>query len=171
MDIVISTDTNVWIDFSHVRRLSWPFKLPFTFVIEADTLATELRNPEELRRLGLVPTDINIQETLTAIRFAGQYRALSRYDCAALAIAYERRIPLLTGDGALRKTAEKLGVKVFGTIWILDRLSEYKLIEPEDMLMCFRDLKQANHGRVRLPDRVLDERIQHLSDFCRNRPF
>ena len=37
------------------------------------------------------------------------------------------------------------------------------------MLMCFRDLKQANHGRVRLPDRVLDERIQHLSDFCRNR--
>ena len=108
---------------------------------------------------------------MTAIRFAGQYRDLSRYDCAAPAIAYARRIPLLTGDGALRKTSEKLGVKVFGTIWILDRLSEYKLIEPEDMLMCFRDLKPANPGRVRLPDRVLDERIQHLSDSCRNRPF
>lgn len=79
-------------------------------------------------------------------------------DTGALAIAKNRSIILLSGDGALRKAAQDEGVPIKGIIWLFDELLSSKLISEEEYLDAMSDLK---YGR-RLPIKELDIRIQRL---------
>ena len=84
-----------------------------------------------------------------------RYSKPSRYDCIALAIAKCRGIILMTGDGELRKAAQEEHVEVMGTIGVLDRLVDKELISREE-------LSQMNGGKVRLPAKTLEERINNI---------
>lgn len=57
----ISSDTNVWVDFSVIKRTALPFKLPYTYIMNDNAIDDELLSPIELRdellRCGLVRTD------------------------------------------------------------------------------------------------------------------
>ena len=44
----ISSDTNVWIDFAIIDRLSLPFKLPYIYLMDEDAVSNELLQPEGL---------------------------------------------------------------------------------------------------------------------------
>ncbi|KLU59276.1 hypothetical protein CEB3_c42620 [Peptococcaceae bacterium CEB3] len=106
----ISSDTNVWIDFSVIGRTELPFRLPYTYIMNSDAIDDELLSPvglcSELLRCGLVSVDLTIEEFDLAEEFGPRYPQLSIYDRIALAIAKVRKIVLLTGDGALRKAAK-----------------------------------------------------------------
>ena len=87
---------------------------------------------------------------------------MSKYDCSALAIAKMRNIVLLTGDAELRKVARNEGVVVMGTIGILDRAFEEKVITPEEYKESLNKLKEVNGREVRLPIKDLQERLDRL---------
>lgn len=122
----ISSDTNVWLDFAAIHRLEFPFRLPYTYLMNTDAVHDELLSPpgigEKLIRLGLVEAELTEEEFFLAEEYVSRFIKLSVYDCVALAMAKSREILLLTGDGALRKAAQAEKVKVMGTIGVLDQL-------------------------------------------------
>ncbi len=160
----ISSDTNVWLDFVTIDRLDYPFRLPYTYLMNNDAIEDELLSPpglgEKLRGLGLQETELREEEFFLAEEFMGKYSKPSLFDCVALAIAKSRGIILLTGDGPLRKAAKAEGVQVMGTIGVLDQLKLEKLIDRKEYIACLNGLLVHNGGKVRLPDKELRERIE-----------
>lgn len=135
----ISSDTNVWLDFATINRLEFPFKLPYTYIMNEDAIEDELLSPKELREtlvgLGLKAVELSEEEFYLAEEYNAKYQKPSLYDCVALAIAKVRGITWMTGDGPLRKAAEQENVDVIGTIGVLDRLYEEQYIKKEDRII------------------------------------
>lgn len=161
MQEFISSDTNVWIDFSITGHIDFPFRLPYTYIMNTDAIDDELLQPPGLRgellANGLVAVELDMEEFNLADDYGTKYIKLSTYDRIALAIAKHRGITLLTGDGALRKAARAEGVHVLGTIGILDRLIDYELIEKHEYVDCLKSL-QSHNGR-RLPKADIEQRL------------
>ena len=159
----ISSDTSVWIDFSVIHKTELPFRLSYTYIMNKDAVEDELLSPPglgaELISYGLVPVEMTIEEFFRAQQYGITYSRISAYDRIALAIAKERKIVLLTGDGALRKAAVQEGVAVLGTLGILDQLWEDRKVTAEEMKTCLEQLKELNGGAVRLPKTELERRL------------
>ena len=162
----ISSDTSVWIDFSTIKRMQLPFKLPYTYIMSKDAVEEELLSPPglglELKGYGLIPVEITIEEFYLAQEYANSYKRLSKHDCTALAIAKERKITLLTGDKALRSAAIKEDVDLIGTLGILDQLYSNGIINDKELKECLEALKKNNGGAVRLPESEIDSRLAML---------
>lgn len=162
----ISSDTNVWIDFETIDRLEIPFKLPYVYLMNVDAVQDELLSPpglgQRLTNLGLVETELTEKEFFLAEEYMARFPKPSTYDCVALAIAKHRGIILMTGDGPLRKAAQAEGVAVIGTIGVLDQLYEGMYIEKTEYLECLEKLKFHNGGKVRLPGKELEKRLEKL---------
>lgn len=162
----ISSDTNVWLDFVEIERLNLPFRLPYVYLMNDETVDDELLSPPglsgELLQLGLQKTELTEDEFFLAEELASRYAKPSVYDCIALAIAKIRGLTLLTGDGPLRKAAIAEGVMVIGTIGILDQLHSGKYIEDEEYAECIQKLLEKNGGKVRLPKHELEIRLQKV---------
>lgn len=166
----ISSDTNVWLDFVTIDKLPLPFRLPYVYLMDEDTIADELLSPVGLSKtllgLGLKATELSEKEYLLAEEYTEKYSKPSTYDCVALAIAKCRNIVLLTGDGALRKAAAAEGVTVMGTIGVLDQLLDGEFIDSDEYVDCMKALKKANNGKVRLPEAELQKRIDKFENNC-----
>ena len=164
----ISSDTNVWLDFVTIDRLEYPFLLPYTYLMNDDAVQDELLAPpglgEKLKRLGLQETELLEEEFFLAEEYMSRFKKPSVYDCIALAIAKNRKIVLLTGDGPLRKAAQAEGVQVMGTIGVLDQLYERKLIENREYTRCLEELLHYNGGKVRLPEKELKARLDKVCE-------
>ena len=162
----ISSDTNVWLDFVEIEKLNLPFQLPYIYIMNDETIEDELLNPpgisDKLLQLGLQKTELTEEEFYLAGTLASRYAKPSIYDCIALAIAKIRGLTLLTGDGPLRKAAVAEGVKVVGTIGILDQLYVGNFIEDEEYSECIQRLIDKNGGKVRLPKHELEIRLQRI---------
>ena len=162
----ISSDTNVWIDFSLISSIHLPFLLPYTYIMHNDAIEDELLSPQgiagALKDAGLVGVDLTIEEFFLADSFGPKYPRLSIYDRVALAIAKERGLTLLTGDMALRKAAIEENVPIMGTIGILDQLFENGNITKEEYKDCLESLQSLNGEEVRLPAKELAKRLQDL---------
>lgn len=159
----ISSDTNIWIDFSTINKMALPFRLPYTYIMNSDAIDDELLNPanlkENLLNLGLKKVELDSSEFLLATKYALTYNRLSTYDTIALAIAKNRKITLLTGDGRLREAAKKEFVNVVGTLGILDMLYAYEHISEEEYDECLNELKKHNNAEVRLPGAEIERRL------------
>ena len=122
------TDANIWIDLLHGHLAGRVFELGEP-LIAPDFVLEELEDDqEELVRLGLEVVTLDPDQTERMVDLVATYEKCSTPDLASLLLAIDRGIILLTGDGALRAAAEKLGVEVHGTLWVLDRLVEGELI-------------------------------------------
>ena len=132
----ISSDTNVWLDFVEIEKLSLPFQLPYVYLMNDETVENEMLSPpglcNKLLQMGLEKTELTEEEFYLTETLTARYAKPSVYDCIALAIAKVRGLTLLTGDGPLRKAAAAEGVNVMGTIGILDQLRDGKYIEDEE---------------------------------------
>ncbi len=167
----ISSDTNVWLDFAAINRLEIPFKLPYTYLMHEDAIENELLSPKELREnlvgLGLQAVELSEKEFYLTEEYNTKYIRPSLYDCVALAIAKARGITLMTGDGPLRKAAERENVTVIGTIGILDQLFGGKYIQKEEYLYCLKALLKNNGQKGRLPEKELRRRLENVENSCR----
>ena len=163
----ISSDTNVWIDFFTIKKTELPFRLPFSYIMYEEAINDEFRSPPELGKelvsYGLIPVDITIEEFSLAQEYGISYNKLSIYDRIALAIAKNRQIILLTGDGALRKAAKQEGVEIMGTLGVLDRLWDQQRITREELRACLQNLLDNNGGIIRLPREEIVSRIERLT--------
>lgn len=160
----ISSDTNIWIDFSTISSIDIPFRLPCTYIMFYEALENEVLSPadlvSDLTKLGLVGVKIDTEEFYCTFELAKKYKRLSIYDRVALAIAKKRNILLLTGENALRKAAIQEGVSVMGTIGLLDRLYEEGRIKRKEYEKCLRGF--LKHSERRLPKNELENRLNML---------
>ena len=160
----ISSDTNVWIDFSAIDATDLPFRLPVTYVMWNEAVEDEIRSPAGLKdgliEAGLVAVMLTADEFFLASDYGDRYPALSSYDSVALSIAKCRSIILLTGDMRLRKAAVKEGVTVMGTIGVVDRLLAEGLADEDEYHDIIQRLLDANGGVVRLPESELLKRLE-----------
>ena len=47
----ISSDTNIWIDFSLINKLHLPFKLPYVYLMDKDVIEDELLSPTQILKM------------------------------------------------------------------------------------------------------------------------
>lgn len=159
----ISSDTNIWIDFHTINRLNMPFLLPITYIMSADAINDELCYPSTLKHdllnLGLKGVEIDGVEFMLAREYGSKYCKLSIYDRIALAIAKNRGLVLLTGDGILRKAADYENVKVMGTLGLIDKLYKEDKITDFQYDECITLLQQYNGKKIRLPKDQISLRL------------
>ncbi|MFH2047963.1 MAG: hypothetical protein ABIJ12_00835 [bacterium] len=84
-------------------------------------------------------------------------RGLSFEDCSILLMRQKQEAVILTGDGLLRRTAEKNGYEVHGIIWVLDRLIEKGLLTCS---IARDELIKLMAINKRLPKTLCDNRLE-----------
>ena len=78
-------------------------------------------------------------------------------DCSVLYLAEKMKVPLLSGDNALRRSAEKRGVEVKGTLWVFDQLVSRNMLNPAVAVQKLRHLLQEDR---RLPEEACQARLE-----------
>lgn len=161
MSQILSSDTNIWIDFDVIGELDLPFLLPVSYVMFEEAIREEMTSPsgEQLKKLGLNSVEITEEEFYYALDLLAADEKLSMWDCIALAMAKKRSIWLLSGDKRLRQAAERERVYVVGSIWILDRLLVEQCISPQKYQECLQKLLNDKSGKIRLPKEELQKRL------------
>jgi predicted nucleic acid-binding protein len=152
------TDTNVWIDLDTAGLTDLVFRLPFSLQAP-DVIVAELERPEgaTLVGRGLQVRELTGSQVMEVARLASRYLRPSRSDLFALVLARSQGATLLTGDRHLRSAAESEGVKVHGTLWLIDRMVESDLLERREAIVKLLLMVQA--GR-RLPAEEVDRRLR-----------
>lgn len=148
MQQLLISDANILIDMEEGGLLGAMFQLPFNFATPDILFFEELEEEHaHLPSLGLALKEISSESMMYAMQLTGTYTQVSRNDCFALALAKQEQCPLLTGDMALRKAAEKEAAIVKGTIWLVSQLVVHQKINPEQAREAFRQM-QANGRRL-----------------------
>lgn len=152
MQLLIS-DANILIDLEEGELLPEIFHLPYQFCTPDILYYDELEDHHgHLLAMGLKLGELAADTLLYAEKLINTYSGPSRYDCFALALARQEKCPLLSGDKRLRNAAEKEGVIVMGTLWIVEKLVMQNIISISKAQEAFAGMKA---GDRRLPwDRV-----------------
>lgn len=153
--VSVSVDTNIWISLQRLDALSYVFQLDYQYLMESSAARDELLSPadllEKVRDLGLVEIELTDEELLLVLEYQRKnaYPRLSTYDLFALAIAKNRKIMLLTGDGPLRKAAEEENVVHHGLLWIIVECAHAGIIDNHQKNQLF-DIIEQNLSQYRL---------------------
>lgn len=130
-------DANIFIDLEMADLFDLFFQLELeihtsSFIVE-ELGVGEHRRALSYVRGGLITvhefafTEVaKIRQLMSEVKQAAKFN-----DCSVLYLAEKLEAPLLTGDGALRQSAQKRGIKVMGTLWIFDQLIATDLLHPE----------------------------------------
>jgi len=124
-------DANILIDLHVGGLLTELFRLPLALVAP-DVIIGELYEPdgEELKRRGLHSRELSGEQVLEVAGLAAQHRDVSSNDLFALVLARAMKATLLSGDRRLRRIARGEGMSVHGTLWVLDELVRWEVIDP-----------------------------------------
>ncbi|MGE8148769.1 type II toxin-antitoxin system VapC family toxin [Pseudomonas frederiksbergensis] len=79
-------------------------------------------------------------------------------DVSCYLLAQESGRPLLTGDGKLRRQAQRDGLQVHGALWLLDLMVEHGVIPPAHAADALDNMLE--HG-ARLPSGECDARLSN----------
>ncbi len=136
MDLLIS-DTCILIDLHKcdlllkMNELPYNLGVPDAVVFGIGVEETELITPNSKQVLsaGFGAYSLESNEMIKVYEFNQKYTQPSLIDIFGLVVAKKNKAILLTGDGNLRKAAAREKVEVRGTLWILDTMIEYNIIE------------------------------------------
>lgn len=156
---VLVSDTSVLIDIQRASLLARLFSLPYDFVVPDLLYETELIEwmGPELLELGLQVTELEPHEIVQATTLKRAKAALSTPDVFAFCLAAERGWTLLTGDGALRKEAERQELSMHGVLWLFDELERHEVCELDVLRTGLETLR--DHHRCRLPADEIESRL------------
>lgn len=113
----ISSDTNVWIDFSVIKRTEIPFRLPYTYIMNTDAIEDELLSPtglrDELLRCGLVLMSLHLGLHWGMI--SGMMKKIFRIKEAPAALRIVRRgaVLIIAGYGVYAFISEHIAEYLF----------------------------------------------------------
>lgn len=162
MEIVVVSDTNIFIDLYKVKLLDEFFALNI-HIHTTDLIIHELKVEEQRKKvLGydkLVIKRFDMREMLELVTFQHKMHDKTNVtiqDCSVWMYAQNNGYTLLTGDGKLRKVAIKEGTNVCGILYIFDRMVEEKLLTPSEACEKLQQLRQLNG---RLPSKEIDKRM------------
>lgn len=160
MQLLIS-DANILIDLEEGELLDHFFRLPYEFRVP-DVLYYEELDAQHsyLLSRGLTLGELDETGMRLAFELTQRYGNPSRNDCFALALAKQEQCPLLTGDMALRKAAQKEAVVVNGTLWVVEQLVIHAVIDLGAAKGAYEKMQMA--GR-RLPWEQAFSRLDDLA--------
>lgn len=165
MRVVIS-DSSVLIDLAKARLIENTLALPYEFVIPDVIFADELIDlrhykKEQLLDLGFKIGSLKGEEVETVFEYGVRYKPLTANDCFALVLSETiAEAILLTGDGDLRKAAQRHKVETHGIIWLCEQMRESRTVE-EQVLLAGLDVLRDD-PRCRIPKRELNRLIEQL---------
>jgi hypothetical protein len=158
--IILVSDTSILIDLERGGLLEAAFTCGLTMVVP-DLLYDRELEPENgsfLRKLGLGVVALTAHELTYAQRLKAECKNLSLPDCFALSCATRTDHVLVTGDGSLRNEAiARLG-KVYGLLWVLDRMAESEVVANAQLYDGLSRI--AAHPRCRLPHADIQVRLK-----------
>ncbi|MFD0950622.1 PIN domain-containing protein [Paraperlucidibaca wandonensis] len=154
---LLISDANILIDLEEGQLLGLFFKLPYQFKVPDVLFHEELSERHGyLIDLGLLLGELTSDSMMYSFELRQKYSGPSMNDCFALALARQEQCPLLTGDMALRKAAEREAILVQGTIWVVEQLVTHRVLSIEDALVAYDRMAKA--GR-RLPWALAKQRL------------
>ncbi len=161
---VLVSDTSVLIDLDRGALVEATFQLPFEFTVPDLLYQRELRGHggPEFVRMGLRIEELDGDGVSLALGYLRKRRSLSLPDSFALALAKTNAWTLLSGDRELRELTEEENVQCHGVLWLLDKMFEHCVIDPDRL--CTGLDKIAAHPRCRLPKSEIRKRILAYSD-------
>ena len=158
MQQLLISDANILIDMEEGELLTQLFQLPYQFAIPDILFVEELEEEHaHLPAMGLTLEELSPDSMMHAMELIPLYLNASRNDIFALCLAKQKNCPLVTGDMALRKAADKEGVVVQGTISLITQLVRQQVVTKETAQKAYEKMKLS--GR-RLPWKVA---IEHLN--------
>ena len=126
-------DTNVIIDLYAGDLLQVLPGLSFRIVVPDIIIENELLEPagEDLLEKGWVEAwEFSGEELIKIQNLWGEYASLTVADVSALYLAILLKAPLLTRDKRLRRAANKHGITVLDTFWLLEEMLQQRLVRP-----------------------------------------
>jgi rRNA-processing protein FCF1 len=162
MDVAVN-DTNILIDLYNIGLLEVFFNSGLN-LHTTDFVLEEITNVEQstlikslIARKKLYVKEFSVEELLEISVFKNKQSSnVSITDCSVWKYAEKNNFVLLTGDGTLRRDAQRSGVKVRGILFVFDFLVEHQIITRQ----CALDkLKELMKGNVRLPKTECERRI------------
>jgi len=122
-------DTNTIIDLHCGQLLPFVFQLPCKFII-TDFIVHELRDPpfQALSTMGLFVKSLSSEQVAEISAMMERYEKPSYEDLSVLVLAKSEKTILITGDEPLRHAAVENGIMCYGTCWLIDFLTDQKLI-------------------------------------------
>lgn len=143
-------DANVLMDLLGMHILERALDLPYDMET-TDLVRLEVEDPAQseilescvaARTLGVIQTDAD--QLVEIGRRMAACSALSLADCSVLFHAETLNGAVLTGDGRMRKEAERVGLEVHGTLWILRRMVESCLLSRAEGAVSLEALMNHN---------------------------
>ena len=164
MEIVVVSDTNIFIDLYNVDLLDEFFSLDIE-IHTTDFVMNELIVEKQKKKImeyhdRLFLKKFNAKELLELISFQHNLEKdtnVSVQDCSVWKYAQENDYMLLTGDRKLRGLAIKEGTNVCGILYLFDKMVEEHIISPQKACEKILQLKKQN---VRLPSKEIDKRVE-----------
>jgi hypothetical protein len=133
-------DANVLIDLINlidIGLLDCAMTLPCVMAT-TDLVHLEVQTHEQVRALTeciargtLSVVSSSVKQLAVIGTISGRCPQLSVADCSVIFHALDRSGVVLSGDGRLRKAAEARSLEVHGTPWMLGRMVEHRLLDPE----------------------------------------
>lgn len=148
MPILVS-DANIIIDFDVADIARLPFKLSEDFVTSDFVYQNELsEHHSDLPSFGLAVLQLDSDSIGEMIALVASYPIPGTNDLSVLALAKRHGWPLLTGDAHLRKAAVSERVDVHGTLWLMQRMLDERILTADQARKAFTKMR---NGARRLP--------------------
>ncbi|HWT67965.1 MAG TPA: type II toxin-antitoxin system VapC family toxin [Pseudomonas sp.] len=157
MSLIYISDTNIWIDFRNAGLLEQMFRLPFTLCC-TDFVLQELEDfpHDDLLDRGLIVEAFDERAVIRLFGLKIEHNNSSLADVSCYLLAQETGRPLLTGDGKLRRQAQRDGLQVHGALWLLDLMVEHQVLEETHAACALSHMLE--HG-ARLPANECEIRL------------
>lgn len=162
-DELVIVDTTVWSNFSHAGP---PRRVLEAYPGSSSPMAVHLEIQEGLK-LGYLPghdwswlpkTPLTDEEQVLAENFSAR---VDHGEAACLAVARARQALVLTDDRAARRLAERLELRVSGTLGVLVRLVEMDQLPRAEAEILLRKMIKAGY---RSPVSSLSELFRECND-------
>lgn len=134
--IILVNDANILIDLLKIDLIDSFFRLDYEFHV-SDFVLAEIQedNAKQLDTLiqsgQLIKRLFDYDEMAQIGQMETKHLGLTIADCSCLYLAENLSAALLTGDAALRKTAERNNIPVHGLLWVFDELVTNSIISRE----------------------------------------
>jgi rRNA-processing protein FCF1 len=159
------TDTNVFFDLMNIEALPEFFGLDFE-ICTTDFVVSEILRLEQAEQI----QNFIRSKQLTVFSFSSDEidevvnlktkRMLRRIaDKSVLWKALQLKCQLLTGDKSLRSEAEENGLEVHGSIWVVMKIVDAKLLSAEKGIELYEKLKIVNDS---LPKEEIEKLIKKI---------
>jgi predicted nucleic acid-binding protein len=155
-------DTNVLIDLHAGEVLEATLRLPYNWLIP-DVLTYELTKTTSIGIACFIDAGLIQEKELDPAQVAEVSRLRMHYprpsvsDLFALVLAKSLGIGLLTGDRALRSSAEAEGVAHHGILWLLDQVVDHQMLTIHEAAAALQRMLNAG---ARLPTGEVESRLR-----------